>query len=385
MPTPPVPSHLVTPPVYVAAGGGGDAIAAWALHSAQWPGVRPVIATFAWDRLMIDPIPGPRSADDFDGLAPIDDLNLAFTPRSLPKPPAGSTMPRLASELDATFVLLDPRCGVTGLRDQLRSLVRTMSAARIVVVDVGGDALAAGHEPGLSSPLADALAVAAASDQHVPIEVHVVGVGLDGELPTSTILDYLVSMNGVHVQRLSADDARQVLPVLDWHPSEATALSCAAALGLRGTVEIREQGHVVELADTSPDVFAVDHGRVLAHSATARALQSSQTLDEAEQAVRAVCGRSELDHERRKADHRRSSTAPIPPLDELVVTVNHYCAEAHQRGVDYVTFRRLAEVTGLAASDAARLRHRLIVEQPARYLPPLWSVRRRPVIRFAAG
>ena len=371
--------------MYVAAGGGGDAIAAWALHWARFPRVHPVIATFAWDRLMIDPVPGPRSVDDFNGLAPIDDVNVAFTPESLPKPPAGSALPRLASELHATFVLLDPRRGATGLRNQLRSLVRTTNTARIEVIDVGGDALAAGHEACLSSPLADALALAGTSDQDIPVEVRVIGAGLDGELPTSTILDYIDSMGGVHVQRLSTNDASKVMPVLDWHPSEATALTCAAALGLRGTVEIREHGHLVELTDTSPDVFAIDHGRVLAHSATARALRSSQTLDEAEQAIRSVCGRSELDHERRKADRRGGSTMPIPPLDELVVTVNRYCAEAQQRGIDYVTFRRLAEVAGLGANDATRLRHRLIEEQPERYLPPLWSVRSIPAMHVRTG
>jgi len=366
---------VVTRTVYVAAGGGGDAIAAYALHVARSPDVRPVIATFAWDRLMIDPIPGPRALDDFEGLTAIDDLNSAFAPATYPRPPAGSTLPRLSGELEATLVLLDPSRGAIGLRDQLRSLVRTMDAARIEIVDVGGDALAAGHEPGLSSPLADALALAGCSDQGVPVEVRVIGAGLDGELPASTVLDYVRLLGGTRAQRLSADEATTIMPVLDWHPSEATALTAAAALGLRGTVEIREHGHVVDLADTSPDVFAVDHARLLAHSATATALIRTRTLDEAEEAVRSICGRSELDHERSKAERRRSSTTPAPQLDDLVATVYRYSADAQRRGIDYLTFRRLAEVAGLTAKDATRLRQRLIVEQPERYVPPLWSIR----------
>ena len=49
----------------VAAGGGGDAIAAAVLANAV-PGIEGVgIATLAWDRLIVDPLPGPRSVSDF--------------------------------------------------------------------------------------------------------------------------------------------------------------------------------------------------------------------------------------------------------------------------------------------------------------------------------
>jgi hypothetical protein len=54
--------------LYIAAGGGGDAITATALaHAFQDP--EPVVMTYSWDRLMIDPVPGPRSAGDFTGLS----------------------------------------------------------------------------------------------------------------------------------------------------------------------------------------------------------------------------------------------------------------------------------------------------------------------------
>ncbi len=53
----------------VAAGGGGDAVAAAMLDTAlHGGGDHAVILTFSWDRLLIDPVPGPRGADDFTGL-----------------------------------------------------------------------------------------------------------------------------------------------------------------------------------------------------------------------------------------------------------------------------------------------------------------------------
>jgi len=45
--------------VFVAAGGGGDALATAMLHFAMTGGSDDaVIATYAWDRLLIDPLPG---------------------------------------------------------------------------------------------------------------------------------------------------------------------------------------------------------------------------------------------------------------------------------------------------------------------------------------
>lgn len=361
----------MAPTLYVAAGGGGDAIAAWALRPLA--GDRPVIATFAWDRIMVDPLPGPRTPRDFDNLEFVDSLNYAFAPSTQPIPPAGSTMPQLASQVEASVVLLDPTGGAAGLRAQLRSLARTTSAERIQLVDVGGDIAAAGDESTLRSPLADALVLAAADGQDVPVEVVVIGAGLDGELPAATVRAYVLALGGRQVNRLSAERARDILPILEWHPTEATALTAAAALGRRGTVEIREQGHVVELTDDSPNAYAIDHGSMLGHSRPAQAVHESCSIDDADNAVRTVCGRSELDRERRKSHIRRTAAAPRP-TNELLAEALAYCEHARTRGIDYVTFRRLAEVLGLNVSNADELRRKLIAGNSEHYQAPLWSV-----------
>ncbi|WP_344485185.1 DUF1152 domain-containing protein, partial [Streptomyces amakusaensis] len=53
----------------VAAGGGGDAVAAvmvdGALYGDEGPGV---VLTYAWDRLTVDAVAGPRGAGGFRGL-----------------------------------------------------------------------------------------------------------------------------------------------------------------------------------------------------------------------------------------------------------------------------------------------------------------------------
>jgi hypothetical protein len=282
-------------------------------------------------------------------------------------------MPQLAASIPTTLVLLDPSNGAVGLRRQLRSLTHTTNVEQIVVLDVGGDILGTGDEQTLRSPLADALVLAASDEQAVPVDVQVVGAGLDGELAATTVHDYERVLGGQYVHRLTRARAQDILRILEWHPSEATALTAGAAMELRGKAEIRQDGQIVELTDRSTDVCSVDHSRALGHSRPAQAVHDSRSLDEAEEAVRAVCGRSELDQERIKSKARRADVAPRA-MSQVATAARTYCQEAHSRGIDYVTFRRLAEVTGLDATHARDLRQWLITDDPDRYRPPLWSV-----------
>ncbi|MBV7701123.1 DUF1152 domain-containing protein, partial [Streptomyces sp. TRM70350] len=97
----------------VAAGGGGDAVAAAMLDAALYgdDNGRAVIFTYAWDRLLIDPVPGPRGPENFTGLEPITPAVWKVPAEARPIAPAGSTLPRLAAELPHTFALIDPGHG----------------------------------------------------------------------------------------------------------------------------------------------------------------------------------------------------------------------------------------------------------------------------------
>jgi hypothetical protein len=362
------------PPLYLAAGGGGDAIAAAALHASRWPEVRAVIATFAWDRLMVDPIPGPRSASDFTGLHELAHQNFVFTKDTRPVPPAGSTLPRLAAEVDATFVLLDPAQGATGLQAQVATLVATTGAEHVEVVDVGGDILGKGTEPELRSPLADALALAATDTLPVPVTVLVAGPGLDGELPEDTVMTRIEQLRGQHVMRVGHAETVWAMPVLEWHPSEATALLLAAGRGIRGTVEIRGGGQRVELTDKSPNVYALSHSAVWSINEPARAVRGTTSFDDAHRAVAASCGKSEISFEIARSAEVRSRQTEEPDTLAAVAAATRYGRTARERGIQYVTFRRLAEVVGTNASGATKLRDDLIRNCGDHYEPPLWRI-----------
>src|SRR5699024_3682182 len=115
-----------------------------------------------WERLRIDPTPGPRPIIGFTGLGHIDGLLVEVLAHSDTRPPGRSMLPRLAAETPARIFVHDFHYGAHGLADHLRRLVNALDADRIVVVDVGGDVVASGAEATLLSPLADSLTLAGA-------------------------------------------------------------------------------------------------------------------------------------------------------------------------------------------------------------------------------
>ncbi len=357
--------------LYVAAGGGGDALAAAIVHRALDDDGPAIIATYAWDRLSVDPLPGPRSAADFTGLEPIGRHNHAITASSASVPPSGSTLPLLAEDLDSTLVLLDPSEGARGMGAQLTELADICRAEQVTVLDVGGDALARGDEPGLRSPLADALTLAASTSLEVPVAVLVAGPGLDGELSEAQVL----KITGVQPHLcLNRHDVEPFKAIFDWHPSEATALLAAAARGIRGRVEVRDAGLTVELTDNSAAVYRLPLGAAVDANALVRATANTTSLGGAEEVTRRVCGFSEIDYERAKCQRIASATATADRLD-LDTAVRMFEQRASARGVDYTTFRRIAEAIGPPLVETSDLRKHLIATRPEGYDWPLWSLR----------
>ena len=162
-------------------------------------------------------------------------------------------------------------------------------ADEIGLVDVGGDVLTVGAGPGIRSPLADLLALAACVTTGRPCRLLVAAPGVDGELAESTVLKSLENLGAQSVAALSIEAFRPVLDVFRWHPSEASALVAAAAQGIRGSVEVRDSGQRVHLTDNTPAVFAVDALKAAAHSPAA-ALLSTTTLAEAAKIVKCLTG-----------------------------------------------------------------------------------------------
>jgi hypothetical protein len=358
----------------VAAGGGGDAITAAALHRVLRLTDDPIVMTYSWDRLMIDPIPGPRSADDFTNLRVLDTDVSEVVPATLPIPPARSSLPGLARDLTARLVLLDPTNGAQGMARQIDGAARHFGLTNLVVVDVGGDALTLGPtDPGLRSPLADQLAIAACLATSLPGRLVIAGAGLDGEITADVLTARLTRMNAQRLPDLTAEDFSRVAPVFTWHPSEASGLLAAAALGHRGIVEVRDAGDQVALADNTPALYAVDFTD-LSDQLPAKKLLDTRSLKQAAQIVAAVTGISELDYESAKAKRLNGRRAHTPTTADLH-TIDAEATHAAKRGATYVSMRRLAELVGTSSIETyAALGRLLAVNRPGQYLQSIYQV-----------
>ncbi|MFF4228649.1 DUF1152 domain-containing protein [Streptomyces sp. NPDC001820] len=355
----------------VAAGGGGDAVAAAMLDTALYGAEGPaVVLTYAWDRLLIDPVPGPRGPADFTGLRRLTTSVQAVPGDASPVAPAGSALPRLAAELPQTFALIDPHHGAEGITRQLEELVQHLAPESVDLLDVGGDILAKGDEPTLRSPLADALALAAACQVNAPVRLLVAGPGLDGELPADDLRDRL----GASVLTFTPDHVQPVSSVLEWHPSEATAMLAATARGVRGLCEVRDAGLPVPLTDEGPTVHEVDLDDALNRNQLARALLATETLDEAEQRSREICGYSEIDYERNKASWLGSRPERMLDPERTLLQLDQFEDEARVRGVSHTTFRRITEALGLNGKQRQDLRALLLSSRPEQYAAPLWRI-----------
>ncbi|SNX62883.1 hypothetical protein SAMN06272735_4675 [Streptomyces sp. TLI_55] len=342
------------------------------LHAALYRGEdQAVILTYAWDRLLVDPVPGPRGPDNFTGLEQLTPTVWTVPADARPIAPAGSTLPRLAAELPHTFALLDPHHGAEGVTRQLEELVSDLAPASIDVLDVGGDILARGDEPTLKSPLADALTLAACCQVNAPVRLLVAGPGLDGELP----LDYVRGMLGPLVHTFTVKDAESVSSVLKWHPSEATGMLAATARGVRGTCEIRDAGMPVSLTDEGPTVHQVDLDDALSRNELARAVLATESLDEVEAYSREICGYSEIDYERNKAVWLKDQAKAELDAESVLSQLGEFETEARERGITHTTFRHLTEVLSLSGSQRDSLRQLLITNRPEQYEAPLWRIR----------
>lgn len=359
----------------VAAGGGGDAVAAAMLDAALYGDEDPaVILTYAWDRLLVDPVPGPRGVHDFTGLEQLTPSVWAVLAEARPIAPAGSTLPRLAAELPHTFGLIDPHQGAEGVTRQLDELVSHLEPTSIDLLDVGGDILARGDEPTLKSPLADALTLAACCQVNAPIRLLIAGPGLDGELPHEDLRGMLDPL----VHTFTAKDTESIASVLEWHPSEATGMLAATARGARGTCEVRDAGLPVPLTDEGPTVHEADMDKALSRNRLARAVIATETLEEVETHSREICGYSEIDYERNKA----SWLSERPPLklapDTVLAQLDQFEAEARDRGVTHTTFRHITEALNLNGNQRHDLRELLISSRPEQYDVPLWRITTQP-------
>jgi hypothetical protein len=337
----------------LAIGGGGDAIAAHLVgRLVRLRGKHPVCAGLAWERLIKDPLPGPRRLRELSGL----DVLGTHAARALAHCafPSGArtNQARLVEHFGDPTCILDPWDGVTGLANGLRQLDALFHFEECIGVDVGGDVLAGAPLATLSSPLADAMMLSALAGFDADATLMVAGLGADGEIPDDALNDRLRSdlAHGLIKDFLcfAPSDAAQVDGLLRRRllDSEVNALVVKSYLGLRGKVKMRDRGAVVEMGLKNLPIAVYRASDVRDRiNPLVGALSASRTLDQASAVVERMGFCSELKYERNKAS-RAQQAAPAAGAGKLLPAMRALIGELAAEGADFVSERYLAEKLG---------------------------------------
>jgi hypothetical protein len=155
---------------------------------------------------------------------------------------------------------------------------------------------------------------------------------------------------------LTADHFSTVHEILKVHPSEATTLLAAALDGIRGTIEIRDSGTQLQLTTQSAHTFLLPSGLAAKINPLARALADSRSLEQASATTKDLCGRSELDYERRKAAGPARDRPSVVDEREMSYRIRRYADSAVSQGVTAAPFRRLIDAVHVRTYDPALLR-----------------------------
>ena len=293
-------------------GGGGDVVGALATAEAArlYSGADPVVGGVAWERQPIDPQPGPRAAaeiEDAEAIGPA--VLLARAGTRVRETGVRFAESRMAELLDEPTVLVDVRPGPRQIAGGLARAVEHLGCDLTVFVDVGGDALAHGHEPGLGSPLCDAVMLAAAV--HLEGAGHsvlggVFGAGCDGELTLAELTERLADIGAAGGLAggfgLTPPIADRLEAAVEQIPTEASAQAVRAFRGVNGPVEIRGGRRTLELRPAAAGTVYFDIAVAL--RATARlavAVMDATDLDDANRILTDLGVRTELDWEKNAA------------------------------------------------------------------------------------
>jgi hypothetical protein len=283
----------------VGIGGGGDVVGCLAAAALLGDAV---VGGLTWERRPVDPIPGPRTLDEVEHAEPLNDAVALAGPDT--SGPGGfrfceSHVARASGE---RTVLVDPNPGPRAVAMALDDAAGQLGCARIVLLDVGGDVLAHGDEPGLASPLADAVLLASARFLRTPVVGAVFGAGCDGELTPGEVRERLDEVGTSSEDVLGAAQLDRIEAIAKEVPTEASAMALRCARGDRGEAPIRQGRRNVLLTELGGVVAWFDPLRAIDTAARlAAAVQDAGSLAEADAILEARGIRTELAYEREMA------------------------------------------------------------------------------------
>jgi hypothetical protein len=291
----------------IGVGGGGDVVGALAAaRFLEFCGLEFLLGGLSWERSVYDPIPGPRNLGEVRNVRVLHDYVWMGNGESQTNTGVPFAESRMAAVQGKEVLLIDINGGVRGVVDGLEVAMRELNTDLLVGLDVGGDSLAEGGEPGLRSPLADSIMLAAYAE--LESRGHralwgVFGYGSDGELTVDEIeaaLNKLAGAGGLlGAWSLTLKIAAEIEEVIKTVPTEASAIPVECFRGAWGESKIRSGQRSVKLTPLTALTFFMSVTKLYETlSRPARAVRASVSLEDANDALHAIGIGTELDFER---------------------------------------------------------------------------------------
>lgn len=296
-------------PLVIGIGGGGDVVGALATaeYCRLYYGADPIIGGVSWERRPIDSVPGPRHAGEIENATELAPGVLAAGPDTKVR---GRDVffaeSRMSGLLGVQTVLVDVNLGPRGVAESLAATMEAVESDLLILLDVGGDALAHGDEPGLGSPLCDAVMLAAGdilAEQGIPVVGGIYGTGCDGELTPTEVLERIAEVAAndglIGAVGITADMAPLLAQAVEAVPTEASAMALRAFHGERGEIDIRGGRRTVLLSPVAAVSFYFNVQAAVASAARlALAVREAADLEDANATLDGLGVRTELDWER---------------------------------------------------------------------------------------
>ncbi len=298
----------------IGVGGGGDVVGALATaRFLEFLGLQFTLGGLSWERSVYDPVPGPRKLTEVRNVAALHPFAWMANRDSQTSTGVLFAESRMAAAIGRDVLLVDINGGVRGVVDGLEPAIAQLKIDLLVGIDVGGDSLAQGHEPGLRSPLADSIMLAAFAELERRGRRTVWGVfgyGSDGELTVDEIEAALARIGGaagwLGSWSLTPKIAAELEEIVKSVPTEASAIPLQCFRGASGTKRIRDGRRSLKLTPLTALTFFLSTGKLYETlSRPAQAVRQSSSLDEANEALHAIDIRTELDFERNTAAAER--------------------------------------------------------------------------------
>lgn len=262
----------------------------------------------AWERRPVDPRPGPRSSDEIRGGRELAPRVLAANPETATIDGVLFSESRMAGHSGRETVLVDITAGPGAVAEGLAGAAAELDCDMVALLDVGGDVIALGDEPGLASPLCDAVMLAAGGELAAskPVLLAVLGAGCDGELTPAEVALRLGELAGAGASLgswgLTPRACERIEAAAAEVHTEASLQPVRCARGETGRVPIRQGRRTVELTPMGALTHLLDPARTLeAGAPLARAVSGAASIEEARAALQALGVRTELDYERDRA------------------------------------------------------------------------------------